>query len=140
METINVNLLTRIYQNAKCGTISIEETIDKIKEPALKELLSNQQATYDVIISECAMISKDVKDNNFFKKIKQTAMIGLSTLTDKSPRNISQMMIQNTTSGMIDTIKALYDYGCADENILKLGKKLQSVQEKFIDDLKLYLK
>lgn len=144
METINIKLLDRIYQNAKTGSQSIEELLEKIKDDDFKSIVVSQQSQYDIVAKECEMIAKskntEPKDNNFFTKMKQSTMVGLSTLTDKSVRHMAELMMQGTAMGIVDIIEALCDYHCADEEILKMGKNLQTMQEKYFDELKKYLK
>ncbi|MDD4350908.1 MAG: hypothetical protein PHP83_01845 [Clostridia bacterium] len=144
MKTIDVKLLTKIFQNAKLGSQSIEELLEKVKDEGFKTIVSKQQSNYDFIAKECEMLAKSVdvnlKDNCLLTKTKQATMVGLSTLLDQTTRHLAEMMIQGCTMGIIDIIKNLNDYHCADEEILKLGKQLQTMQEKYVEDLTKYLK
>ena len=79
------------------------------------------------------------KHNSFFKKIKQTVMLNFMLFVDKTDRHIAELMITGSVMGIIDSIKSLYDLDKADEEIINLGRKLQAMQEKYVDDLKLYL-
>lgn len=137
-------LLTRIYQDAKIGTLAIEEVIKKTQNEKFKELISNQQNQYDLIAKEADVIAKandvSLPDNNFFKKIKQIAMINLSLLANCTDRRIAEMMITGTVMGIIDAIKSIYDLEDSESEILALAKKLQTLQEKYVEDLKQYLK
>ena len=110
MTDIDKKLLTRIYQDAKIGTLGSEEVLEKCTDDKFKELISSQMSEYDLIAKECETIAKSNKielpDNNFFKKIKQTAMINFSLFFDGSDRHIAEMMITGTTMGIIDAIKS----------------------------------
>lgn len=144
MQTVDVKLLTKIFQNAKLGSQSIEELLEKVKDNNFKAIISTQQNKYDVIAKECEMLAKsadvNLKDNCIITKTKQATMVGLSTLLDQSTRHLAELMIQGSSMGVIDIIKNLHDYHCAEEEILKLGKQLQTMQEKYIEDLKKFLK
>lgn len=143
MTDVDKKLLTRIYQDAKVGTLGSEEVLEKCTDEKFKALISRQMSSYDLIAKECETIAKSNKivlpDNSFFKKIKQTVMINFSLFFDGSDRHIAEMMITGTTMGIIDAIKSLYDLDKADDEIVKIGKKLQSMQEKYVEDLKVYL-
>lgn len=144
MKTVDVKLLTKIYQNAKLGSQSIEELLEKVKDESFKTIVSKQQSNYDLIAKECEMMANtanvNLKDNCLFTKTKQATMVGISTLLDQTTRHLAEMMIQGCTMGIVDIIKNLNDNHCAEEEILKLGKQLQTMQEKYVEDLKKYLK
>lgn len=143
MTDVDKKLLTRIYQDARVGTLGSEEVLEKCTDEKFKALISKQMSSYNVIAKECETIAKTnnihLPDNSFFKKIKQTVMINFSLFIDKSDRHIAEMMITGTTMGIIDAIKSLYDLDSADEEIVKIGKKLQAMQERYVEDLKDYL-
>ena len=136
-------LLTRLYQDAKIGELGTEEVLDRCTDDKFKEIISNQMSQYNLISKECETIAKtnkiELPDNNFFKKIKQVTMINLSLLFNNSDRHIAEMMITGTVMGIIDAIKALYDLSKSDEEILNIGRKLQTMQEKYVEELKKYL-
>lgn len=136
-------LLTRLYQDAKIGELGTEEVLDRCSDIKFKEIISNQMSQYNLIAKECETIAKanqiELPDNNFFKKIKQTTMINLSLLFNNKDRHIAEMMITGTVMGIIDAIKALYDLSKAEEEILAIGRKLQTMQEKYVEELKTYL-
>ena len=143
MNDVDKKLLTRIYQDSRIGLLATEEVLEKCTDEKFKELISKQMTEYDVISKECETIAKahEVKlpDNSFFKKIKQTVMLNFMLFVDKTDRHIAELMITGSVMGIIDSIKSLYDLDKADEEIINLGRKLQAMQEKYVDDLKLYL-
>ena len=143
MNEIDKKLLTRIYQDSRVGILATEEVIEKCKDESFKELISKQMSDYDLISKECETIAKSNKielpDNSFFKKIKQLTMLNFSLLLDRSDRHIAELMITGTVMGIIDAIKSLYDLDEADSNIVAIGKRLQTLQERYVEDLKVYL-
>lgn len=144
MNNTDKKLLTRIYQDAKVGTLGSDEVLEKCTDEKFRALISKQMDSYNLVAEECETIAKsnniELPDNGFFKKIKQTAMINFSLFFDGSDRHIAEMMITGTTMGIIDAIKSLYDLESDNEEIVKLGEKLKSMQEKYVDSLKVYLK
>ena len=67
-------------------------------------------------------------------------MINMKTLKDKSPNNISEMLIQGSTMGTIQMTKRLNQYkDKIDKEIYQLGKKLLKTEEHNIEDCKKFL-
>ncbi len=144
MKEVNTKLLTRIYQDAKIGAMAIDNVIDKAKDDDFKGLLSRQKDAYENVAFRCEEIAKKGKtklpDNSFFTKVKQNIMINMSLFMDDTTRHIAEIMITGTTMGIIDATKSLYDLSKADDEIVSLGQKLDTLQEQYIDELKKFLK
>ena len=83
MEKLFVNYLTSLYQNACVALQSIEDIMPKVQDEDLRKELSNEYTRYDLIAKECEMLGKsediDVKDNNWFEKIRLWGAINMST-------------------------------------------------------------
>ncbi len=140
MEKNDYLLLNRIYQDCEVGMQSIDKVLKKIENETLKNQFKTQFEAYEKILNRAdalAMSSnKELKDNNVFKKIKQTVMIYLALWTDKTPRHIVEMMIQGTVMGIVDTIKAGKDLKTKNEDISKLFDDFLKMQEDFYGKLK----
>ena len=137
-------LLTRIYQDAKVGSLGSTKVLEKCKNPDFKKLIENQKNSYDKIIIKCRELAKlneiNLHDINFFKKIRQTTMINFSLFIDDSDRHIAEIMITGTVMGIIDALKSLYDLEKANHKVVELGQELKSLQEKYVEDLKVFLR
>ncbi len=140
MEKNDYLLLNRIYQDCEVGMQSIDKVLKKIENETLKNQFKTQFEAYEKILNRAdalAMSSnKELKDNNVFKKIKQTVMIYLALWKDKTPRHIVEMMIQGTVMGIVDTIKAGKDLKTKNEDISKLFDDFLKMQEDFYGKLK----
>ncbi len=140
MEKNEYLLLNRIYQDCEVGMQSIDKVLKKIENETLKNQFKNQFEAYEKIMNRADALAmtnnKELKDNNVFKKIKQTVMIYLSLWTDKTPRHIVEMMIQGTVMGIVDTIKAGKDLKTKNENINNLFDDFLKMQEDFYGKLK----
>ena len=140
MEKNDYLLLNRIYQDCEVGMQSIDKVLKKIENETLKNQFKTQFEAYEKILNRAdalAMSSnKELKDNNVFKKIKQTVMIYLALWTDNTPRHIVEMMIQGTVMGIVDTIKAGKDLKTKNEDISKLFDDFLKMQEDFYGKLK----
>lgn len=142
-KNINQLLLTSIYQNTQTALQSLDNIMPSVKCDALASELANQEGEYNIISQECEILAKsediDIKDNNFFEKIRLWSGIKLSTITDKSTTHIAEMLLIGTFMGVITCIKNQEEYASADEEILNLLNKLLKLEEKNIETLKTYL-
>ncbi|MFV0342551.1 MAG: hypothetical protein ACK5JH_06605 [Anaerocolumna sp.] len=139
----NVELLNYIYQNAQMGLDTISHLIGIIEDDAYKKMLKSQYKEYDSIYQDTKekleSLHKEGKNIGLYQKTSANVMINLKTLTDKTPSHISEMMIQGSTMGVIDSIKKLKEYKGADAEILELGQKLLKFEEANIEECKKFL-
>lgn len=139
----NVEMLNYIYQNSQMGLDTISHLLGIVEDEEYKRVLKSQYKEYDEIFQETKdklkNYDKEGKDINFYQKATADVMINLKTITDKSPSHISEMMIQGSTMGVIESIKKLKEYKDADKDILDLGQKLLVFEENNINQCKSYL-
>lgn len=140
MDKKEIQLLNRIYQDATVGSLAINKILKKIKDENLKKLFSKQFEMYDDFADKCDILAtkngEEVKENSFFKKTRQTAMLYFSLWMDKSPRHIVEMMISGTVMGIIDTIKAEKDLKTKNEELNEMVVEFKRIQEDFYEKLK----
>lgn len=139
----NVELLNYIYQNSQMGLDTISHLLNVTEDAEYKNVLESQYREYDKIFQETKdkldHFDKEGKDISFYQKASADMMINFKTLTDKSPSHISEMMIQGSTMGVIESIKKLNKYKDADTDIRELGQRLLTFEEANIDQCKKYL-
>ena len=140
MEKVDVELLNRMYQDAKVGMLAIDKILKKIENETLKKLFAKQYDMYEKFASKCDAIAMEkevvVKDNSFFKKFKQSTMLYFMLWADKTPRHIVEMMINGTVMGIVDTIKAEKDLKTKDEELKNMVVEFRQIQEDFYEKLK----
>lgn len=140
MEKVDVELLNRMYQDAKVGMLAIDKILKKIENETLRKLFAKQYDMYEKFASKCDAIAMEkevvVKDNSFFKKFKQATMLYFMLWADKSPRHIVEMMINGTVMGIVDTIKAEKDLKTKDEELKNMVVEFRQIQEDFYEKLK----
>lgn len=138
-----IKYLTSLYQNACTAMQSIEDLLPKVECENLKKELSNELTNYDIIARECEMIAKsediDLKDNNLIEKIKLWGSIKFGTLTDKSTRHITEMMLIGTVFGLIQTLKDAVDYKNICPELDDLCLKLTDLEETNYQNLKHFI-
>ena len=140
MEDNEIKLLTRLFQDAEIGMISIDKVIKKIKDSAIRKMFIKQYEAYDKFKERCDVLAVnseiELKENSTMKKFKQTAMVYLSLWKDKSCRHIIEMMITGTVMGIVDTIKTRTDCGVVSPELSVLVADFQKMQEDFYEKLK----
>lgn len=143
MEKLFVNYLTSLYQNICTALQSLEEIMPKVNDEDLKKELSNEYSQYDVLARECEMLGKsediDLKDNNWFEKLRLWSSINMSTVTDKSTRHIAQLMLIGTVMGIIQCLKDYKDYKAVSDDLDDLCEKLSNFEEENYQKLKKYI-
>lgn len=140
MEKKEIELLNRMYQDAKVGMLAIDKILKKIENETLRKLFAKQYDMYEKFASKCDTLAMnyevEIKDNSFFKKLKQTTMLYFSLWADKTPRHIVEMMITGTVMGIIDTIKAAKDLKTKNEELNAMVVEFGQIQEDFYEKLK----
>lgn len=143
MKELFVKFLTSLYQNTCTALQSIEDIMPKIEDEGLKRELSNQYSTYDVISKECEMLGKsediDLKDNNWFEKLKLWGAINMGTVGDKSTRHMAEMLLQGTVMGLIQCLKDAKDYKAVSQDLDDICEKLCNFQEECYQRLKNFI-
>ncbi len=140
----NLEMLNYIHKNAEMGQDSILKLLKIVPDSKFKETLNGQFEEYKNIYDESEKILKnyntDIKNISPIQKFETDMMINMKTLKDKSPNNISEMLIQGSTMGTIQMTKRLNQYkDKIDKEIYQLGKKLLKTEEHNIEDCKKFL-
>ncbi|MCQ2564444.1 MAG: hypothetical protein MJ152_01095 [Clostridia bacterium] len=140
MDKKEEKLLNRVFQDAQVGMIAIDKILKKIKDENLKKIFKKQFDMYQEFGEKCDVFAinsnVEIKENNFFKKFKEAAMVYISLWMDKTPRHIVEMMINGTVMGIIDTIKVQKDLKTKNEELNAMVQEFLQMQEDFYEKLK----
>ena len=140
MEKKEKQLLNRMYQDATVGMLAIDKILKKTKDDALKKTFQKQYEMYDKFADKCDTLAMnndfEIKENGFFKKFKQSAMLYMSLWIDGTARHIVEMMITGTVMGIIDTIKAEQDLKTKNVELNEMVVEFKKIQEDFYEKLK----
>ena len=140
MEKEELELVNRIYQDATVGMLAIDKVLKKTEDESMKKLFKKQYDMYDKFSNKCELFvlnrDQEVKENGFFKKLKQTTMLYMSLWADKSARHIVELMITGTVMGIVDTIKAEKDLKTKNEELNAMVAEFKKMQEEFYEKLK----
>ena len=98
----NLNLLEAVVQNTEMGKNTLEQIVPMTEEPRFKaELL----------------------------RLNTKMGISMKTLTDRSTRNLAEMLSEGSSQGVMDCIKSQKDYPDAAPGSKRLMQKLQDFEE-----------
>ncbi len=140
MQKEELQLINRIYQDTTVGMLAIDKVLKKTKDETLKPLFKKQFDMYEKFSNKCELFAvnndREVKENSFFKKLKQTTMLYFSLWSDSSNRHIVEMMITGTVMGIVDTIKAEKDLKTNNEELRAMVAEFKKMQEDFYEKLK----
>ena len=140
MEKKEIDLANRVYQDATVGMLAIDKILKKIENENLKKLFVKQYDMYEKFANKCDIFATnndfEVKENSFFKKMRQTVMLYMMLWKDKTPRHIIEMMINGTVMGIVDTIKAEKDLKTKNEELNLMVAEFRQMQEDFYEKLK----
>ncbi len=138
------NYVNAIYQNINAGLQAIEDILPKIQDDNLKNLVAEMQDKYYSLSKECEVFAKSedikgIKDNNWLEKVKMWMGVNMSTLTDKSNRKISELLILGSFMGYITCIKDAADHKNISNELDEILEKLKNFQKSNIENLIPYL-
>ena len=143
MENDNLQLLNAIYKNVTMATHAIDSIKDKISNKKLLKLVNKQNKLYEKITADCetlgSHIAEDLTAINPFLKMTSSASINLKTMMNDDTNHIAEMLIQGSTMGITDIIKAVGEFRSADKTIKNVATELQHMEEEFVDSLKTFL-
>ena len=143
IKKINQEALNAIYKTAQIGLASISNVASEVEHSALKEELSSEYEGYEKFISELSTFIVDKgyekKEVNPMKKAFMWTSIKLNTLTDDSAGHVAQLMIKGTVMGITEIQELINSGDSLDSEIIDKAKELNTLMEKYEQDLKKYL-
>lgn len=147
MEEQDFEILTKLideaYKNMRMGSFAIDAIITKIEDKELENLLRKQNKFYLDTTKKLEKISKDFKhepvDINIFLKGSSFASIKLKTMMNNETPKIASMLIEGTTMGITEMIKAQNEYPADNQEIIKITNDIVSNEEEFVESLKRFL-
>jgi len=143
----NVNnekeLIDRAYENVRMGSYAIDCIMEKIENPELAELLRKQNKFYLDSVSSIQSLARNMgyepKDVNVMAKGMSYMSIKTKTLMNNDSPKLAEMLVQGTTMGITDTLKAKTDYPTENEELNNIVDRIIKHEEEFVDSLKTFL-
>ena len=123
----NLNLLEAVVQNTEMGKNTLEQIVPmtddtQFKAQQLRQL--NQEA--HTAMEACGGTAQG---QSAMAKFNTKMGISMKTLTDKSTRNLAEMLTQGSGMGVVDCVKAQKDYPNAAPGTKRLAQRLMEFEE-----------
>lgn len=140
---ILIKLIDEAYKNMRMGSFAIDAIITKIEDKELENLLRKQNKFYLDTTKKLEKLSNDYKhepvDINIFLKGSSFASIKLKTMMNNQTPKLASMLIEGTTMGITEMIKAQNEYPTDNDDIKKITNDIVSNEEQFVESLKKFL-
>ena len=129
----NLNLLEAVVQNTEMGKNTLEQLVPMAADPLFRAELLRQRNQYQQLNQEAhtdiAACGGTAQGQSTMAKLNTKMSIGLKTLTDKSSRNLAEMLTQGSGMGVVDCVKAQKDYPNAAPGTKRLAQRLMEFEE-----------
>lgn len=145
MEEKNIEneLANRVYENVRMASYAIDCIIEKIENKKLAQLLRKQNKFYLNSVEKIESFAKhqdfNLKDINPILKGMSYISIKTKTFMHNDSPKLAEMLIQGTTMGITDTLKAKTEFKTKNEELLSLTEDIVNHEEEFVDSLKTFL-
>lgn len=138
-----IKLLRECNAGIKMGVSSLEEVIEHVKNPEMKNILKKCKeehstlgnTTHELLIE----YHDDDKEPNPIAKGMSWVKTNFKMAVDSSDNSISDIITDGCNMGVKALNKYLNQYKDADERVKDLTKKIISSEERLIEDLKEFL-
>ena len=129
----NLNLLEAVVQNTEMGKNTLEQILPMTNDVQFKAELLRQRNLYHQLNQEAHTAIEacggTAQGQSAMAKLNTKVSIGMKTITDKSTRNLAEMLTQGSGMGVVDCIKSQKDYPDAAPGSKRLMQKLQDFEE-----------
>ena len=143
MENNFEKLVNKAYENVRMASYAIDCIMERIENPSLAGLLRKQNEFYLDLTKEIEDIAKSrgvkLEDIGVMAKTASFVSIKMKTMVDNDSSKLSEMLVQGTTMGITDSLKAKRAYPTEDERLTEVMDRLVSHEEEFVDSLKTFL-
>ncbi|MBR7160616.1 MAG: hypothetical protein IKD20_06230 [Clostridia bacterium] len=140
----NIEILQNLYRNTDMAKKAVEFLMPKTREEDLLKMLSSHYEAYDDLSNKItyALTSRLIAPNTStgMAVCMLRRSIDLKTIFNKSNTHIADMLIKGNNMG-ITSLNKMYNnvQDDIDKDVENLLKELLSLEQKCIDELKVYL-
>lgn len=138
-----ITVLQSIYKSAQTGSQSVEDVLDQVVSPRLKEDLTLHRTEYKRISDRAEksleQLGATVKEPGFMSKLGMKLGVEMETMMDTSSSHIAELMINGSTMGIINVTKIMNGYPDAAQSTKDLSQQFLTVERDNIERMKQYL-
>ena len=129
----NLSLLEAVVQNTEMGKNTLEQIVPMTDDVQFKAELLRERNIYRELNQEAHTAIEacggTALGQSAMAKLNTRTGIGMKTLTDKSTRNLAEMLSEGSSQGVMDCIKSQKDYPDAAPGSKRLMQKVQDFEE-----------
>lgn len=129
----NLSLLEAVVQNTEMGKNTLEQIVPMTDDVQFKAELLRERNIYRELNQEAHTAIEacggTAQGQSAMAKLNTRMGIGMKTLTDKSTRNLAEMLSEGSSQGVMDCIKSQKDYPDAAPSSKRLMQKVQDFEE-----------
>lgn len=129
----NLSLLEAVVQNTEMGKNTLEQIVPMTDDVQFKAELLRERNIYRELNEEAHTAIEacggTAQGQSTMAKLNTRMGIGMKTLTDKSTRNLAEMLSEGSSQGVMDCIKSQKDYPDAAPGSKRLMQKVQDFEE-----------
>ena len=129
----NLSLLEAVVQNTEMGKNTLEQIVPMKDDLQFKAELLRERNIYRELNQEAHTAIEacggTAQGQSAMAKLNTRMGIGMKTLTDKSTRNLAEMLSEGSSQGVMDCIKSQKDYPDAAPGSKRLMQKVQDFEE-----------
>lgn len=129
----NLSLLEAVVQNTEMGKNTLEQIVPMTDDVQFKAELLRERNIYRELNQETHTAIEacggTAQGQSAMAKLNTRMGIGMKTLTDKSTRNLAEMLSEGSSQGVMDCIKSQKDYPDAAPGSKRLMQKVQDFEE-----------
>ena len=129
----NLNMLEAVVQNTEMGKNTLAQILPMAGDARFKAELILQSSGYQELNQEAHAgldaCGSRAQGQSAFAKMNTKMGISFKTLTDKSTRNLAEMLSEGSSQGIMDCIKCQKDYPDAAPGTKRLMQRLQAFEE-----------
>ena len=123
----NLNMLEAVIQNTEMGKNTLAQILPMTDDARFRAELIRERNGYQELSQEAhtdmEACGGQAQGQSAFAKIN------MKTLTDKSTRNLAEMLSEGSSQGVMDCIKCQKDYPNAAPGTKRLMQRLQDFEE-----------
>ena len=129
----NLNMLEAIVQNTEMGKNTLDQLVPMADNEQFKAELLRERNIYRELNQEAHTAIEacggSAQGQSAMAKFNTKMGISMKTLTDKSTRNLAEMLSEGSSQGVMDCIKSQKDYPDAAPGSKRLMQRLQDFEE-----------
>lgn len=129
----NLSLLEAVVQNTEMGKNTLEQIVPMTDDVQFKAELLRERNIYRELNQEAHTAIEacggTAQGQSAMAKLNTRMGIGMKTLTDKSTRNLAEMLSEGSSQGVMDCIKSQKDYPDAAPGSKRLMQKVHDFEE-----------